>query len=174
VSFEKALPVTLAFEGGYVDNPLDRGGPTNFGVTQNTYSRWLKMQGEPDADVRDIPEEAMEAIYRTSYWDAAHCGQLAEPLDLCHFDAAVNHGPERAIKMLQEAAGVTIDGLFGPHTLAAIQADDPIRVADRYLDAREGFYRLIVARDPTQQEFLPGWEKRVGRLRSIVAATPLA
>jgi lysozyme family protein len=165
--FAQALPFVLAREGGYVDHPLDKGGPTNFGVTQATFDRWLASKGKPPRPVKEITDEEVAAVYHADYWLASKCDALPWPASLAHFDAAVNHGPLRAAYMLQEALGVEADGKIGPKTLAAAAAIHPSELVDRLLWIRVKFYQAISKGD--QLVFLRGWLARVLELRRHAA-----
>ncbi len=164
-NFGRALAFTLRWEGGYCNVPGDHGGATNRGVTQTTYDGWRSSQGLAQADVRGITDEEVEAIYRKLYWEVAHCDGLAWPLCLAAFDAAVNSGPVRAVKWLQMAAGVAVDGRWGPSTRAAVAAGAPRELAHRALDHREAFLRRI-SQNPGQAQFLRGWLNRTAGLRA--------
>lgn len=164
--FARALPVILKAEGGYVHDPDDRGGATNKGVTQKTYDMWRKSELLPVRPVKEIQDVEVESIYRRDYWFAGRADALAWPASLVHFDACVNHGVGRASKMLQDAAGVMVDGKIGPKTIAAVNAD-PAGVVKRYLEERERFYRLIAI--GKQEKFLKGWLARLDHLRIAVA-----
>lgn len=167
MSFETALADVLRYEGGKVDDPDDRGGRTNRGITQKTYSTWLEKHGRTDADVFDISDEDVEAIYKSDYWLAGHCHELPYPVSYVHFDACVNHGRHQAAVMLQRAAGVTVDGIIGRETLTACVRGDPIRLAERYCDEREQLYHRLALREG-QQKFLAGWLNRLTKVRVVV------
>jgi len=173
MSFETALAVTLRQEGGYVNNPADHGGATNFGVTQKTYDTWQAAHSFVPKDVKEITPAEVQDIYRDSYWFPAGCDRLPDRLAGLHFDAAVNHGPGRAVKFLQQTCGVKPDGLFGPVTMAAVDHTvttlGELGVCLLYLVQREQFYKQIIERDPSQQVFAKGWQKRVDALRHQVA-----
>lgn len=169
MSFDAALRLVLANEGGYANHPADRGGPTNFGVTQTTYDVYRASIGESRREVRDITQAEVGDIYRRSYWERAHCDDLPSPLDAVHFDAAVNHGPRVAVKLLQRALGLADDGIFGPVTQAAAQHATSPSVLSRYLAARLRLYADIVARDASQQVFLRGWLKRLDDVEKAAA-----
>lgn len=163
--FEDALPLILRLEGGRVDNPDDRGGRTNYGITQGTYNRWRAVQGfPPGADVWDITLEEVRAIYAVGFWAEAHCHQLPWPVAVVQFDGAVNHGPKRAIHLLQEALNVKVDGIVGPVTLAAAEGADPEQLANEVLWLRVALYYEISAR-PGQLQFLRGWLRRLLHVR---------
>jgi lysozyme family protein len=173
MSFETALAFTLLQEGGYVNNPHDRGGPTNAGVTQRTYDAWQAAHNFVPRDVKEITPAEVAEIYQSSYWHPAGCDRLPEKLAGLHFDAAVNHGCGRAVKFLQQSVGAAADGSLGPLTLAAVeravQDVGEIGVCQLYLVQREQFYKRLIERDPTQQVFARGWQKRVDSLRASLA-----
>lgn len=167
--FKKALVFVLAREGGYVNHPNDKGGPTNKGITQGTYDTYSKLQGLACSDVRDIEDEVVAAIYYHSYWLSAHCDKLPYPLNVVVFDMAVNSGPSRAIKMLQRILALGQDGVVGPKTLAAIAAiKDPKGACEDYIEEREAFFRAIVVNNPSQGVFLKGWLSRLDHLRKHI------
>lgn len=166
--FPEALPFTLRWEGGYVDHPADPGGATNRGVTQATYDAWRKAGGLATRSVRLIEDDEVGAIYRDRYWSEAGCDALPWPMSLAHFDAAVNHGPRNAVRILQRALGVKVDGKIGPVTVAAARSAGPLMVR-LMLCERRSFYHEIVVQRPTLRVFLDGWLNRLSALRSEVA-----
>lgn len=109
-AFDRALALVLRHEGGLVDDPRDPGGLTNLGISQRAY---------PNVDIRSLDQAGAGAIYRRDYWDAIKADQLPEGLAICVFDAAVNMGVDRAIRLLQKACSVQVDGILGPNTLRA-------------------------------------------------------
>jgi lysozyme family protein len=159
-----ALPFVLRWEGGFVDDPADRGGRTNKGVTQKTYDNWCRALGRPTRDVKDITDEEVHAIYENDYWRPAYCDQLGRKLDLAQFDTAVNMGTRRAVRILQEAVGAGVDGNFGPNTRQACHACDLGQALIRYCDIRERLYQRF-AQGPGQAKFLKGWLNRLNSLR---------
>lgn len=122
MSFDSALAFVLGFEGGYSNDPRDRGGATNLGITQRTLDQ--ARQDHPGwllpADVRSLTRANAARIYRADYWDAVRGDDLPPGIALLAFDCAVNQGPGRARKWLQEAADVAADGVMGPKTMEAI------------------------------------------------------
>jgi len=157
--FSVAVGLLLQREGGFVDRPEDRGGPTNFGISQRSY---------PDVDIAGLTEEAARAMYKRDFWedgfDKIRSQQLADKL----LDTAVNLGKEKAIRILQEALGEIrfggrVDGQFGPATLLSVNlACDgrkrPLFEAWRARLAKH--YVGLVLQDPTQLAFLDGWLRR--------------
>ncbi|HEX6053459.1 MAG TPA: glycosyl hydrolase 108 family protein, partial [Gemmatimonadaceae bacterium] len=86
------LAFILDREGGYVNDPADPGGATNFGVTQAVFSAWLAKAGLPPRPVRDITRDEVRAIYERNYWRDGKCEEIHEThpmLALAHMDACV-------------------------------------------------------------------------------------
>ena len=160
--FERAMDFVLRAEGGYVDDPDDRGGVTNFGVTQGTYDRWRTAQALPRQPVASITPGEVRAIYRT-YWDDVGAGAYEWPVSLVMFDMAINHGPRGAKKIMQHALRVTPDGGVGPVTQGAMAGAAADSLANEILWSRVEKYRRI-ATGP-QEKFLSGWLNRVRHLR---------
>jgi lysozyme family protein len=165
--FAKALRFCLKWEGGYVNNPSDHGGPTNQGVTQKVYDDWRAHNGQPARDVKGITADEVRAIYQQDYWTPACCMRIQARLDIAQFDTAVNMGSRRAILILQEAVGTPADGEFGAGTERACAMCDLGVALHQYCDIREGLYRHF-AKAPGQAKFLQGWLRRLNDLRHEV------
>jgi lysozyme family protein len=166
--FFEVAQVTLGHEGGLVDDPVDKGGRTNLGVTQGTLTSARRtIPGLPERVDELTTFQAME-IYRRLYWDVSKCEQMPEPVDFLVFDAAVNCGVGGAGRQLQLAlnrtgARLTVDGSRGPKTLQALGAainQSLWRVAGALQTERLDWYAKIVARDSSQMRFLRGWINR--------------
>ncbi len=162
-AFAEALRHVLKMEGGYSDDPYDPGGPTNRGVTLETFA---KHRGETvDASSRArliaalkrIDDATLTAIYAARYWRPASCAELSAPLALMHFDAAVNHGVGGAIRFLQQAVGADVDGEIGPQTRAAAKRAPVTFALQRYAELRRERYRAL----PHFWRFGRGWLNRV-------------
>lgn len=168
MSLQQALAFTLAAEGGYSDNLADPGGATNHGITQATYSRYLKSKSLADRPVRDIEDFEVNDIYSEMYWIPSHAGELSVRLGVVVFDTAVNTGCQRSIKLLQDALGVTSDGVFGVATRTALDDIPDDEVCGAMLDARRSFYRALVTEKPNLEQFLNGWLKRCDNLQRYI------
>lgn len=158
MTFNDIIPRVLIREGGLVNNKADRGGATNFGITQRVYQNW---KGDPNADVKNITKSEASQIYFELYWKPCKADDLPESIRDIHFDAAVNHGAGRAAKLLQTAAAVTVDGVIGQNTIKAAKALNPELLKARYIVARYKFYGEIILRDRSQLEFIAGWMARM-------------
>ena len=175
--FKKAFDHILRVEGGFVDNPRDPGGRTNLGITQRTFSQWLKDSGLPDADVAEIQREEAYSIYRDLYWKEGQCHRLPWPLGLYHFDGYVNLLPRDAGRVLQRALKVfdpalAVDGSVGPITIRIankldLSLKDDQGVLAEYLWERIRLYLRKVKANEKKLEFLPSWMWRLGKLREV-------
>lgn len=164
-NFIDALAHVLDQEGGYTDDPEDPGGPTNRGLTlaDLARNRGIALTDATRApllrDLRTISDYELREIYHRDYWLDAACHQLPTSLSAFHFDTAVNMGTGTAIRMLQTALAVTIDGEVGPETLkAARSAAIPVLLGD-YADLRRRRYRSLSG----FPRFGRGWLARVDR-----------
>ncbi len=169
-NFDRALALLLGHEGGLSDHALDRGGRTNLGITQATYNNWRTKQGLMARKVDHITMDEVKAIYRRDYWDACKCDEMPWVFAYPTFDAAVNSGPSRARKWLQQGLGVTADGIIGPATLAAAKAA-PMSKALDVVKARGDFVADLVKGNTSQAVFLKGWMRRLfDVVRKVVEA----
>jgi len=159
-NWDKAFRLMLVSEGGYVYHPSDPGGMTNLGVTKATWENWVGRESN-EAEMRGLTPEKVEQMYKKKYWDAVRGDELTAGLDYLMFDFSVNAGAGRAIKTLQTAVGVTPDGGFGPITMAAVQAVDPVELIERFSQAKEDFYRSLT----TFPTFGKGWLNRVATVK---------
>ena len=163
-NFEDCLARVLASEGGFVNHPKDPGGMTNLGCTKAV---WEAFVGHPvsEADMRALTPEMVAPLYRRKYWDAVCGDQLPKGLDYAVFDAAINSGPGRAVKWLQEVAGTSVDGSIGPKTLSAVNAFSPLEIIAQYNDRRLQFLESL----PTWPTFGKGWGNRVAHVQSAAS-----
>lgn len=161
MNFNTAVQAVLKREGGYNNHPSDRGGSTNYGVTQANYTQWLTKRGKPWADVKGLDADTASQIYREDYWLPAKCDLLPSAIREIHFDSAVNHGVSRAAKLLQEAAEAEPDGVIGGKTLALAGEMNVRLLKARYINERYKFYGKIIARDKSQLVFIAGWMNRM-------------
>lgn len=147
MEFASAVKHVLRHEGGYVMNPNDPGGETNFGISRRAY---------PEMDIKNLTEAAAIDIYKRDYWERVKCDQLPDDLRLPMFDMAVNQGVAGAINTLQRAAKVPVDGTLGPITIKAVWADE-VETWIRFMALRAKRY-ADNARYPI---FGDGWMRRL-------------
>jgi lysozyme family protein len=101
-NFDEALQFTLQYEGGYVNDPLDPGGPTNMGITLATLSHEFGRQARM-AEICNLSVTQASEIYRKKFWNAIGADALPPGVDALSFDIAVNMGVGRALRFLYES-----------------------------------------------------------------------
>lgn len=173
MNIDELIHELIGREGGYVDHPADRGGPTRWGITQ----RVARANGYL-GDMRHLPRDEAAAIYRRIYWLRPRFDRVAEEAPRIAaelFDTGVNMGPGVAAGFLQRALNalnrrgsdypdVAIDNIIGPRTLAALSAFIGKRgrageaVLLKALEALQGERYLHLAEQrPANEAFLYGW-----------------
>lgn len=169
---ENIINEIIRVEGGYVNDPADSGGETNFGITEAV----ARAHGYNGLMV-DMPREVAFDIYVAKYWDAVRGDQLVQLSEVVAeevVDTSVNMGPGRAGKFLQRALNVLnseaklyqdlkVDGAIGPATLTALAAYLEQRnemVLSRALNCLQGsFYIELAERREKDERFVYGWLK---------------
>lgn len=163
-NWDAALAAVLHHEGGFVNHKDDPGGMTNLGCTKTTWEKWC---GHPvdEADMRALTPVDVAPLYKDKYWDKVKADELPAGVDYVVFDTAINSGPGRAAKLLQEAIGTTPDGAIGPLTLRAVAAMPAADVINTFQDRRLAYLQTL----PTWSTFGRGWGRRVeeGRVLAL-------
>lgn len=148
MNFETAIERCLNHEGGYVNNPADPGGETQWGISKRSY---------PQIDIKTLTREQAKALYERDFWRPVVAVSVDNSaLQYQLLDAAANHGMGNAARMLQRAAGVADDGHVGPRTIAAIKALDPDDLHLLFMAERFDFWTKLAAGDT----FWRGWVRR--------------
>jgi lysozyme family protein len=180
MNFAAAIEHVKKWEGGWVNDPNDPGGATNFGISLRMALADdevnVDMDGDGDEDEVDmklLTWEVAQEIYRKKYWKygAVENEKIATKL----LDMGVNMGPGRSHRICQQALNscggwnIKVDGAWGPATERAVNSTDPklllTMMTERHLD----FYRNLVAEKPALKKFLKGWERRA---QSILPCVP--
>jgi len=150
--FDEIIEVVLHHEGGYVNDPKDPGGETNFGVAKRSH---------PDVDIKNLTKEGAKEIYYQDYWIKNRVPQLPDNLKHIYFDMCVNQGRGRAVKILQQSANakgadLKVDGGLGPMTIKSLNGVE----LDRVRAYRIKYYADLVTRKPDLERFYFGWFRR--------------
>lgn len=154
-NFNDSLATTLRWEGGYNDRPADKGGPTNFGISQAQY---------PNLDIRNLTKDEAAKIYYNDYWLKFRIAEIKNQ-DLANlvFDMVVNHG--QAVKIIQQTLStygkpVKIDNVMGSETIGALNKVFPYTFIPKLVAARKRYYDYLIRLDPLQVENKNGWYNR--------------
>lgn len=179
-NFINAFQITMGNEGGYANNPNDSGGETYAGVARNYWPKW---SGWPivDSIVAQKPanlntalkanaslQTAVQSFYKANFWDvlsldSLNSQQTANQL----FDTGVNMGTGIAGRFLQQAINavipgkVTVDGVVGPLTIAAANAENTQALYNQIIGLRKQRYLNIIAANPSQAQFERSWMSRL-------------
>ena len=174
--FERAHAFVARMEGGFVDDPADPGGTTNYGVSL----RLLKAQGlevgdidadgDIAADANRSPHSAPAAGVRLhTFWSVVPADAVAAPPALAVYDTAVNMGVGQAKRLTQKALFIEADGRWGPLTWAAIKScSDPKAAALAMVERRRERYAALVRNNTALEKFSRGWENRMKALEKEI------
>jgi type VI secretion system secreted protein VgrG len=169
--FHRAHAFVAKWEGGYVNDPADRGGETIFGISRRAHPHWAgwKMVDAGDRDSEALKRDA-EKLYRMSYWGPILGDQYpSQKLATLVYQAAVNCGVSTAVRWLQKSlnangANLKEDGKAGNHTLHAIHEADRESATSKVVEDFKAFQKAHyyeLANKPDQRRFLIGWLNRV-------------
>ncbi len=163
-SVEQIAEGIIRREGGYVNDPDDPGGATNFGVTVHTMRRLgLDLDGDGDvdaSDVRMLDKDRAREIFLKNYFYDPKLDRLPKPLQASVFDMNVNAGAQ-AVKLLQKLCNdmgltVDVDGKMGPQTIKAVQKAmqmAPEYLVDAYGIERRNYYYRLADRRPASRKY---------------------
>lgn len=154
--FEEAIGAVLANEGGYVNDPSDRGGETNFGISKRSY---------PAEDIARLTRERAVEIYRRDFWQRMWDGITDQRVATKLLDLSVNMGAPRAVTLLQRAildigGTVLADGAFGPKTLAQVNQAPSEKLLFAFGNRAARYYFALCEGRPQNRGFLFGWLRR--------------
>ena len=162
--FDKAFELTIGHEGGYVNDPKDRGGETKFGISKRSY---------PNVDIKNLTIDDAKKIYYNDFWKTTsmNLDNIPDDIAIELFDTGVNIGMPSVRKMLQRAlnllnrvetrfADLKVDGLIGQNTMKAVSLTNEKELLKVLNGLQFMWYYNIVENDHTQERFFAGWVKR--------------
>jgi len=162
--FPEAFAYTLGNEGGFTNDPNDYGGPTNWGIIQSEYSRYIGHPASID-EIKHMPKEHAEDIYRHNYWNPLAIARIQNKhVAMALFDRSVLNGLLGVSQRTATALGLPKPVKAGL-PIDVINAHDPVKFVMALADACEAAHRARVQQDHSQQKFLRGWLNRVNRMR---------
>jgi len=156
MNFDECFDRLLGHEGGYVNNPNDPGGETNWGISKRSY---------PSVDILNLSRDDAKAIYRGDFYDRINVTGLPDSVLFQLFDFAVNSGCETAVRYFQRAIGVADDGIFGK---ISIEAASRVSEADMLLGINAERLEFMTKLS-AWKTFNKGWARRIaGNLRFAI------
>lgn len=156
----------MSFEGGYVNDPDDKGGATKWGVT---LLEWIRNGYDKNGDgiinekdIKLLTQNDAAGIAKPLYWDRIKGDQIISQ-SIAEFlcDFAYNSGVVTAIKKLQQILKVNADGIIGSRTLLSLNAGCQKKIFDDLKQSRIDYVNAIVKNNPSQRKFLKGWLSRI-------------
>ena len=167
---ELLYPFIAKWEGGYVNDPLDKGGETNMGVTIATWKKvGYDKNGDGVIDAKDLKlitkDDVLNRVLKPHYWDKWKADEIrSQSVANLLVDWLWCSG-SYGIRIPQYILGVEQDGIVGPKTLAALHKRDPRSFFNQVKNERKAFLYRIVNNNPTQKRFLKGWLNRLNDLK---------
>ena len=160
-NYKKLVPIIKKYEGSWANDPNDRGGCTNSGVTIATFRNYFG-KGKTCADLKKLTDEQWDTIFVHGYWDKwdgdAIKSQSIANLLVDWLWTSGSYG----IKYPQQVLGVKDDGSVGPKTIAAVnEYPNQKELFQKLWNRRKKHFEDIVKRNPSQKKFLRGWLNRL-------------
>ena len=124
----------IEFEGGYTNDPYDKGGETKYGIAKTYY---------PNEDIKNLTMERAKQIYFKDYWTKNKCESISPRLRFLFFDSCVIPGPS-----------------WSARTLKAFGGDSSKIDPQKWTNARWAYFQSRIVKDSTQKKFEAGWKKR--------------
>jgi lysozyme family protein/LysM repeat protein len=169
--FHKISKIILRHEGGYVDDPTDKGGKTNMGIAWKTWLTYAKsdLGLEPTtSNLKNITSEQAEIIYRKRYWEPkGFCKVVNDKVGLMIYDWTITSGGagKEVQKLLtsefKQDIGI-IDGAIGSKTIQAVNnIENQKLLLERIAAIRREYYHMLVKNRPKNSKYIKGWLNRV-------------
>lgn len=177
--FDKAILITLKHEGGFVNDPIDSGGATNWGIS----IRFLKGVGDSDGDgfldgdldhdgdididdIKNMTVKEARKLYRTHFWDKHNYDKIIDfTVAARAFDMTVNMGARQTGKIIQRALNhlgnrLVVDGKIGKNTFAKINCTNSEMLMAEIRIAHAKFYLDLIKANPKFKKYRRGWLRR--------------
>lgn len=170
-NFDRSFELTIGHEGGFQNDSRDRGNWTTgkIGKGQNKGTKYgITAMSYPTLDIKNLTLDDARAIYKRDFWDKVKADDLPYGVDYIVWDMAVNHGPKKAVELLQRAIGAVPDGIIGPRSMDRVNKRDPEDMIVETCARRAVYYAGI----KTVDVYGLGWMRRL--TSSLVQAVDMA
>ena len=161
--YRKLKPFILRWEGGYINDQADLGKQTNKGVTLSTY-RSVFGKNKTVSDLKKITDEQWEFIFKKFYWDKWKADDIKDQNVANILVDWLWCSGSYGIKIPQRVLGVSVDGIVGSKTIAAINERDGRELFDTIKQERKDFIDRICQTRPQNRKFKNGWMNRINSL----------
>lgn len=163
--FDDCMAVILPFEGGLSMDRRDpgnwTGGKVGKGELRGT-NMGIAAHAHPGEDIKGMTVARAKAIYRQKYAAPIRFDELPAGIDLATLDPAINSGPSRGVRWMQQGLGIMADGVMGPVTIKAARAANPVEAIQGACAARMGFLRGL----KIWATYKNGWSRRVAAIEA--------
>jgi len=161
---ELLIPFIKRWEGGFVNDPVDRGGATNMGITIGTFRQFFGNNRTVE-DLKNITEDQWMHIFRRGFWDRWRADQITSQSVANILVDWVWASGVHGIRFPQRVLQVTDDGIVGPITLGAVNRTTPLEFFHEIRGVRKLFIFDIIKATPSQERFRNGWLNRINDLK---------
>lgn len=172
--FAEAFNYVVGLEGAvFTNDPVDSGGPTKYGITQETYEIYKGKEASL-WEIETMTEDDAREIYEVLYWNRMKCGELkSRSIALCLFSSAVLYGNHQAGRMAQRAANICggtlkVDGILGDNSVATLNAVN----SDDFISAFHGLLikriEELVLQNPKNIKYRKGWTNRADKIKKLL------
>lgn len=179
-AFSPAYAIVKVNEGGYVNDPVDKGGETYAGIARNIFGSW---EGWSIIDAKKyryankiIPTnekftdlDFLVTRFYQGLWDKYRYGEInSQPIANLMFDFSVHSGAGNANKAIQKILGITADGVMGSGTIAAINKANEQQTYSALLAARKAFLEKVITNNAGYEKFRAGFAKRLAQFEQFI------
>ena len=176
-NFGKAIDIVLKHEGGWVNNPNDSGGATNYGISLRFLAEHPEIgdfdhDGDVDAeDIKNMTVDEAKEVYKNLWWNKFHYDLIVnDAVATKIFDTAVNMGSKRSHIFAQQCLcdlgiKVTVDGILGPASrysinMYCIDEEHAQNFLNQYREYQKNYYLKLIEKNPRLAVFKKGWLNR--------------
>lgn len=153
------------WEGGYVNHPNDKGGPTYMGVTLGTFRQFFGLDKTVD-DLKNMTDEQWMYIFKKGFWNPIQVDKIENDyLALMVIDMGWMSGVKNAVKKIQKCLGCKADGIVGPITLSKLNSMQD--AFTRIYEMRKQYYFDLCDINYKYTVFLKGWLNRLDDLKKL-------